>query len=189
MMQMNWFKQRKVRKDAAVRLYDMAVIQARAPAFYKDLGVADTIDGRFDLLVLHIYLIMDRLYVLGPEGRAQAQALFDRMFRSVDLTLREMGIGDLGIPKHMKKMMKAFNGRAHSYHEALAAKNSDALQLAITRNVYRVGGESIPAGVFDLTDYALETSATFEAFDLDAFVDGRIWFPSIIRARKEAACA
>lgn len=184
MIALNWFKQRKARKDAAARIYDMAVVQSRTPDFYTRLGVADTIDGRFDLLTLHVYLAMDRLNTLGPEGRALGQALFDRMFRMVDLSLREMGFGDLGIPKHMKKMMKAFNGRAHSYHAALSAANPDALQLALTRNVYRVEGESIPAGVFALTDYALETHATFAQFDLDAFTDGRIWFPAVARAKE-----
>ena len=184
MIGFNWFKQRKARKEAAIRLYDMAVAQSRAPEFYARMGVADTIDGRFDLLTLHIYLIMDRLYALGPEGRTLAQTLFDRMFHMVDLSLREMGFGDLGIPKHMKKMMKAFNGRAHSYHAALAAGNDDAMQLAVTRNVYRVEGESIPAGVFDLTGYALEAHKTFAACDFDAFMNGHIRFPAIARTKE-----
>jgi cytochrome b pre-mRNA-processing protein 3 len=184
MMQLHWFKQRKARKDAAVRLYDMAVVQSRVPDFYDKMGVADTIDGRFDLLVLHIYLVMDRLNALGPEGRKLGQALFDRMFRMVDLSLREMGFGDLGIPKHMKKMMKAFNGRAHSYHAALSTGNPDALQLAITRNVYRIEGESIPAGVFSLTDYALATHTQFAQRDLNAFMQGDVGFPAIRHAKE-----
>ncbi len=186
---LQWYRDRKVRKEAAARLYEMVAVQSRSPVFYERLGVADTIDGRYDLLMLHIFLIMDRLNMLGPEAVKLSQDVFDKTFRTVELHLREMGIGDLGIPKHIKKMMKAFNGRAHSYHEALAAHNADALQLALTRNVYRTEGESIPPGVFELTDYVLSTRHGFEAMGLDQFESGQIWFPPVVIQRKEAACA
>lgn len=184
-----WYRGRKARIEAAAHLYDMAVTQSRLPAFYEALGVTDSIDGRFDLLTVHIFLIMDRLGALGPEGRKTGQALFDRMFRAMELNLREAGVGDLGVPKHIKKMMKAFNGRLHSYAGAISAQNPDALQLALTRNVYRAEGEAIPAGVFDLTDYVLSVHRAFESMTLEQFQSGQIWFPPVLaeqQRRKEA---
>lgn len=192
----SWFTKLKARKEAARRLHeatrrlhDAAVVQSRMPVFYERLGVADSIDGRFDLLALHVFLMMDRLNDLGPEGCRLAQTLFDRMFGEIDLTLREMGVGDLGIPKHMKKMMKAFNGRAHHYHEALAARSHDALLLAVTRNVYRVEGESIPYGADELARYTMAAHEAFAAMDLMQFQTGAPAFPPVAQTRKEAAVA
>jgi cytochrome b pre-mRNA-processing protein 3 len=185
---MNWFKARKARKDAAARLYDLAVAHSRAPVFYSEMAVADTLDGRFDLLTLYVFLMMERLNQLGPEGRKQAQALFDHMFRMIDLTLREMGFGDVGIPKHMKKMMKAFNGRAHSYHAALQSRSGDVLMLSIIRNVYRGEGEAVPHGAPALTDHVIDIHQTLETFTLEAFTGDAFWLPPVTK-RKEPAVA
>ncbi len=179
MMLMQWLKDRQARKAAAERLYQAALVQSREPVFYEDYGVADTMDGRFDLLCLHVFLLIDRLERFGAKGRKMGQAVFDRMFVNVDLTLREIGIGDLGVPKHMNKMMKAFNGRVHAYHEALAAGEPAALQLAVSRNVFRASGEAIPAGVDAMVDYILETHKMFAHEGLDDFMTGRIRFPVV----------
>jgi len=185
---MNWFKVRKARKDAAARLYDVAVVNSRNPAFYNELGVADTLDGRFDLLTLYVFLMMERLNDLGPSGRKLAQALFDHMFRMIDLTLREMGFGDVGIPKHMKKMMKAFNGRAHSYHAALQSRDGEVLMRAIIRNVYRIEDESVPAGAEELTGSVIDIFETFRGFTLEQFTSDAFWLPPMTK-RKETAVA
>jgi len=179
---MTWFQDRKTRKDAAVRLYDAVVAQSRLPVFYERLGVADTIDGRFDLIILHVFLMVNRLGELGPEGRKLAQALFDRMFKTMEPSLREMGIGDLGIPKHMKKMMKAFNGRLHIYHDAFEA-GAD-LQDAIARNIYRADARS--DGSAEVARYALATRDVFATLKLNEFLNGAVSFPDIAFAYKEA---
>jgi cytochrome b pre-mRNA-processing protein 3 len=187
MMLTRWFKNRAARRNAARGLYRLAVAQARLPVFYERLGVADTIDGRFDLIILHVFLIVDRLRDLGPEGRRLGQTLFDQMFTTIDLTLREMGVGDLGVPKHMKKMMKAFNGRLHSYHEALSTRNEAALELAVSRNIYRANGEAVPAGSTEIAAYILAARDGFENVSLqDLLTKGAISFPSFGAERKEA---
>jgi cytochrome b pre-mRNA-processing protein 3 len=188
MMLFPWFKSRQARKEAAARLYDVAVASAREPVYYEQMGVADTIDGRFDLLSLHVFLMMNRLNDLGPEGRKLAQALFDRMFRMIDLTLREMGIGDMGIPKHMKKMMKAFNGRAHSYRAALDTRDGDVLLLAMARNVYRAK-EAIPQGARLLSENVIDIHEALGRFALEQFTDERFRLPPKPLQRKEAAVA
>lgn len=186
---MNWFKQRKARKDAAARLYEVAVLHSRTPVFYERLGVADTIDGRFDLLTLYVFLMMDRLNDLGPEGRKTAQTLFDQMFRMIDLTLREMGFGDMGIPKHMKKMMRAFNGRAHSYHAALQTRDVDVVMLAIARNVYRAEGEAIPYGAAELAGHMIDVHEAFARYTLENFMGDAIRIPEVTQTRKEVVRA
>lgn len=118
------------RKETARQLYKAAVMQARAPIFYREYDVPDTMDGRFEMTAMHVFLIMR---ALGPENKKLSQALFDIMFKNMEMACREMGIGDLSVPKHIKRMMKAYNGRAVSYQRALEASG---LVEAVARNVY-----------------------------------------------------
>ncbi len=120
---------------AAERAYASLLLRVRAPGFYKIFGVPDTFDGRFELLLFHIFIVVNRLANEGQAGMDFNQALFDRTFADMDQTLREMGIGDMGIPKHMRRMMKAFNGRMHAYDEALK-QGDGALAIALRRNLY-----------------------------------------------------
>ena len=128
------FKQRHERKKKAHELYEVIRVRARAPVFYTEYGVPDNLDGRFELLSLHCFIMMSRLQREGQ--KKQAQDLFDVFFKSMDRSLREMGIGDMGIPKHMKRMMKGFNGRANNYYEAITSQDEEKLQNALIRNVY-----------------------------------------------------
>jgi cytochrome b pre-mRNA-processing protein 3 len=126
-------------KDQAVaRIYDLIVEQSRRPEFYRDLGVADSLDGRFDMLSLHAMLVMRRLKA-NPEGDGEiGQALFDHMFTDMDLSLREIGVGDLSVGKKVKQMSSAFLGRIAAYESGLADMNSNTeLVGALIRNVYR----------------------------------------------------
>ena len=105
---------RRSRQDTISTLYGTIVAQARLPAFYREYGVADTVNGRFDLLVLHLSLVFDRL-AEEPGSREAGQALFDRFCQDMDHNLREMGIGDLSVPKEMQRIGQAFYGRAQAY--------------------------------------------------------------------------
>ncbi len=182
---MRWFQDRKSRKEAAARLYDTVVAQSRLPVFYDRFGIADTIDGRFDLIILHVFLMVNRMGQLGPGGRKLSQALFDRMFKTMEPSLREMGIGDLGIPKHMKKMMKAFNGRLHVYHDAF--ESGADLQSAIARNIYRT--DTLSNDSAEMTRYALASRDAFAGLALNDFLNGAVSFPDIAFEYREAARA
>lgn len=116
------------------RLYGAIVAQARRPAFYTDFAVPDTIEGRFELLLLHTFLVCHRLKGEGEEGRDVSQAVFDAFLDDMDRTLREMGVGDLSVPKRMKKIGQAFYGRTAVYDAALA-EGGDSLEVALARNV------------------------------------------------------
>lgn len=170
----NWLKHRTARKQAAAGLYQSARSQSRHPVFYANWGVADTMDGRFDVLSLHVALLMVRLGQMGKQGAKLAQAVFDAMFRDIDQTLRETGVGDLGVPKHMAKMMKAFNGRVHAYTAAINASDNAALELAIARNIYRL--EYIPEHARDIANYAINVKAAMEQYH--DFYRGSVHYPA-----------
>ncbi len=125
---------RGARSDTISALYGTIVAQARLPCFYRDYAVADTVNGRFDLLVLHLGLVLGRL---GEAGlRELGQALFDRFCEDMDHNLREMGVGDLSVPKEMLRMGEAFYGRTQAYQAALAKGDQEALAEALARNIY-----------------------------------------------------
>lgn len=116
------------------RAYAAILRQVRKPEFYAACGVPDTLDGRFDLMVLHLFLVMDRALAEGRAGRDFNQALFDTAFADMDQMLREAGIGDMGVPKHMRRMMKGFNGRVDAYAKAL--DQDAAFEAALARNLF-----------------------------------------------------
>ncbi|HEY4941808.1 MAG TPA: ubiquinol-cytochrome C chaperone family protein [Rhizomicrobium sp.] len=106
--------------------------QARQPAFFRDYDVADTIDGRFDMLALHAWMVFGRLKTAGLED--VAQGLSNAIFIAFDEALRDLGTGDMGLGPRMKKLGNAFNGRMQAYE---AAADEAALAAALLRNVYR----------------------------------------------------
>jgi cytochrome b pre-mRNA-processing protein 3 len=120
-------------------IYGMIVTQAREPYFYRDLGVPDTVNGRFDLLVLHLWMLLRRFRCFA-EGADLGQALFDRFCEDLDANLREMGVGDLSVPKRMRAFGEAFYGRTAAYDLTLT-EGQEALARALCRNI--LNGESI----------------------------------------------
>ena len=122
--------------DAAWRLYRAAVVQARTERFYTTYGVADSIDGRFDLIILHVILLIRRLRREGDRGAEVGQAVFDVTFADMDRSLREMGVGDLGVGRRVKAMAQAFFGRAEAYEAALEADDQVSLTKALRKNVF-----------------------------------------------------
>ena len=119
----------------ATTLYSAVVTQARQVPFYRDLGVPDTVDGRFELIVLHAVLALRRLHQEGADGDELGQAMFDVLIDDMDRSLREMGVGDLGVGWRVKAMGEAFYGRAGAYEAALD-DDDGALVEALARNLY-----------------------------------------------------
>lgn len=123
-------------KAAGARLYDSVIAAARRPALYGPGGAPDTVDGRFDMIVLHAVLVMRRLRAGGPMGQAASQALFDCLFDDMDAALREMGTGDLKVGKKIREMGEAFYGRAKAYDGALDAGDEAGLAEILARNFF-----------------------------------------------------
>jgi cytochrome b pre-mRNA-processing protein 3 len=130
----NHFRKPRLAPSGTIEtIYGMIVTQAREPLFYRDLGVADTVNGRFDLLLLHLWMVLRHLRS-QPNGTELAQALFDHFCADMDANLREMGTGDLAVPKKMQALGEAFYGRSAAYDMALT-DDAEALAQAICRNV------------------------------------------------------
>jgi cytochrome b pre-mRNA-processing protein 3 len=124
-------------EPAGTALYAAAVAAARDPWLYRVLGVPDTLDGRFDLVALHAFLLIHRLQDAPDPGPALAQAVFDAMFSDMDDNLREIGVSDLSVGKRMRAMWEAFHGRAKVYATAILTTDHGALEAALARNVWR----------------------------------------------------
>ncbi len=159
-------------KVTIATLYGAIVAQARLPVFYARYGVADTVDGRFELIVLHLMLILRRLDG-GPaaagrvKGRSLGQGLFDLFCRDLDSNLREMGVGDLKVPKEMRRFGEAFYGRQAAYGAAFGTADDAELVKALARNIF---------GVADADERAVRLARYMRAAatQLDAEDDGTL---------------
>ena len=170
------FGRRDAQDEVAQRLYRRAVEQARQPVFYRDLAVPDTVDGRFDLIVLHVILVLRRLEAAGQDTGALRRRLQEVLFDDMDRALREMGVGDLSVGKQVKKMAEAFFGRLDAYGQALGAAAEDAvLADAVRRNVYR-GAAPSDQVVDRLATYVEAAAARLAAVGSDTLAQGRIDF-------------
>jgi cytochrome b pre-mRNA-processing protein 3 len=138
------------RHPAARPAYEAIVAAARHPVFYAAWGVPDTVDGRFDMIALHCFLVMNRLGAEGPKTGDFVQALVDEVFRDMDRSLREMGVGDLSVGKKVRKMAEVFYGRVDAYQKALNKPETGrqaALEEVIARNVFAASNGGSPASI------------------------------------------
>lgn len=157
-----WLGRRRQREEMVDALYAKAVAQARLPVFYAEREVPDTVDGRFDLLVLHVFLLLHRLGADGKPMRRVTQALFDLMFADMDRSLREMGVSDMRVGKKVKEMARSFYGRVDAYEPALG--DAGLLEEALARNLYR-GIEVRPASLTAMAHYIQKQVAALAALD------------------------
>ena len=161
-------------RQAATGLYASAVDQARTPIFYTDYAVPDTVDGRFDMVVLHVFVLLRRLKTGDAVAVEVAQALYDVMFDDMDRALREMGAGDLGVGRRVKIMAQAFSGRLAAYDAGLDGSEDD-LRAALARNVFR-GEEAPDKALAALARYLRAQAAVLDAQPIEAVIGGRVVF-------------
>jgi cytochrome b pre-mRNA-processing protein 3 len=154
-------------------LYGMIVAQARSPSFYRGYGVPDTVAGRFDMVLLHLILVLRRL---RGAASATAQQVFDRFCRDMDENFREMGVGDLAVPKEMRRVVEAFYGRARAYESALDADDAAALEAALSRNVF--GAAAPPLGARRLATYMREAAWRLGQTDIGCLARAELEFPN-----------
>lgn len=170
----NLFRRKDAQPDPAAELYAALVQKARDPKFYTDLAVPDTVDGRFDMVVIHAMLVMRRLRDKTDEVHVTGLRLFDLMFVDMDRSLREMGVGDMSVGKHVKRMARAFYGRAAAY-EAGMDESPEALAKAINDNLYRHGSPPEDA-IAAVASYLTRASAHLAGQSVESIVAGRIDF-------------
>ena len=123
-------------EDIALALYGAIVAQARRAYFYRELKVPDTMEGRYDMIIMHAFLLFHRLKSENEEVGVLGQSVFDIMFKDLDQSLREMGVGDMGIGPRIKKMASSFYGRVTAYDKALENEDDEELKQVIGRNLF-----------------------------------------------------
>jgi cytochrome b pre-mRNA-processing protein 3 len=158
--------------DPSDALYVAIVAAARQEKFFAQWHVPDTLDGRFDMMVLHVFLVLDRLRAFGSDGDILRQALTDRFFAEMDAALREVGVGDLSVGKKVRKMAEAFFGRATVYTTAMT-QGETAMRDALARNVY---AESDASKALELARWSLQARNVLAKLHLDEFISGRVRF-------------
>ena len=167
---------RKSERSAARRLYDAAVAQSRQPTLYARMGAPDTAEGRYEILTLHVILLIDRLKGDGPGAARLRQVVFDVYLSDLDGALREMGVGDLAVGKRMRRLGETFYGRAHAYDDAFEAlpdlaKLRDIVARTILHDVDAV--DPTP-----LTAYIARGRESLAADETNALLVGRATWPA-----------
>ncbi|MEO0619503.1 MAG: ubiquinol-cytochrome C chaperone family protein [Pseudomonadota bacterium] len=179
----NWLKRRTPGQATAHRLYDAIVTQARQPEFFTTFDVADDVAGRFEMICVHIFTVLERL------GTAKAtetvgRDLIERFFRDMDDEMREMGVGDTTVPKKMRKTSEGLYGRINAYGQALreadGAAINQALSAALARNVYGDESRAEETEVRALSGYVRQAVLHLDDIDDEVVTgDGNISFPSL----------
>jgi cytochrome b pre-mRNA-processing protein 3 len=176
---------RRAPQDPSIAsLYGTIVAQARAPAFYQFYAVPDTVNGRLEMIMLHAVLFLGRVEAEAAPVRALGQGLFDHFCRDIDASMREMGVGDLAVPRKMRRIGEAFYGRQAAYRAALAAPDEGSLVAVLERNVY---ADAPQAGAARrLAAYIREAVRRLAAQDSESFALAKLAFPDPAEVGVEA---
>ena len=159
------FRRRASTRNLIADLHTRVVELSRDPSLYLRSGMPDSVEGRFESLTLHVLLVLRRLRHLPPPAGDVAQELVDAVFAHLEVALREIGIGDFGVPKRMKKLGQAFYDRTSGYDRLLDAGEPKPLAAAIAE---RLGTD--PVGLVPFAEYALKSEALLSRADLDAIL-------------------
>jgi cytochrome b pre-mRNA-processing protein 3 len=157
--------------EAVLAIYRAIVAQSRQPVFYAEWGVPDTVTGRFDMICLHMSLVFRRLQGGGKEASEFAQALFDLFFKDMDRNLREMGAGDLSVPKKIRNMGNLFYGLMTNLNEAMQRGDRAEVEAVLRRNLFD-GAEDAATG--PLADYLEAEFARLRQQPVEALIAGKV---------------
>ena len=172
------FFAKRLEQTTERRVYELIVAQARQPWFYADLEVPDSVEGRYDMIMLHCFVVFERLSGSGSASDAFSQLVFDELFKDMDRSLRELGVGDLAVGKKIRKMAEMFYGRSEAYRSALAKQAQDnraELKIALERNVY--DGDAPESGLNQLAQYVVQLSDSLASQEIDPILAGELNFP------------
>lgn len=182
-------KQRKEYEKTAALLYSAAVDQARKPGFYQGLGVPDNLDGRFELICLHAFLVLNRIKGAGERATGVSRELYDIFFADMDRCLREMGAGDLGVGHKVQRMAEGFFGRLQAYDAACEAKGGEAegvetkdgedLSEVLRRNLYGTLDKAEERWIVAMTSYVLAARTGLASQSLDDVLSGDVRFAAL----------
>lgn len=169
-------------QDNAHKLYMALVEQARQPAFYVDRGVPDDKEGRFDMIVMHAFLVLRRLKRDHDKTNELAQAVFDVMFADMDRNLREMGVSDLVVGRRVKNLVKAFYGRVVAYEAGLDGAD-EVLAAALERNLFR-NTKPEDRDIAGMIQYMRREAESLDVQSLENLMSGEVSFIGVAAGEK-----
>jgi cytochrome b pre-mRNA-processing protein 3 len=164
----------RARGERVDRLYCDLVNLARTPAFYRDLGVPDTPEGRFEMVGLHVALVIRRLRAAGPPADGFAQDLFELMFADLDESLRQIGIGDLAVGRQIKRLAGQFYARLEALDQAFGAESRQALRAMLEVNAYHGGAAPSADQLSALADYVVAAEQTLRSRPAASLLGDRV---------------
>ncbi len=167
---------RRAERAAASRIYAAVLLAARRPGLYLSCGVPDTLQGRFEMVTLHLFAVLHRLMHDPGDDPALARLISERFVEDMDGALREMGVGDLSVPKRMRALYGSFAGRVSAYRQALGHQ-PDGLAAAVARNVFPEGDGDEQAA--SLAAYLGEAVERVRAADMEGLRRGELPFPPV----------
>ncbi len=167
---------RAARLATARQLYQTILAQARQPILYTGYNVPDTVDGRYDLILLHAIVVIDLLQGAAESGQKLGQGIFDIMFRDLENGVREIGVSDMSIARHFRRMSQGFNGRRIAYSAALAAQDAALMQDAVARNIFRKSADNVTEDAARLTRYVFTQYAALQTAGVDKLLTGAAYF-------------
>lgn len=177
-MILNLFRKKRSNSAIIKRQYEELTDAARQLTFYSDMNVPDTVLGRFEMLSIFMMLYLRTTKEKGDVVEGLAQDIVDAFFEDIDHSIRELGIGDAGVPKRMKKLAGMFYGRADSYGKAIEKDDVDELNTALVRNLFPENIENAP-DMSELGRYLIATDKRLINYKIDDMAQGNL---KIVRA-------
>lgn len=173
------FRNRRHNQAIVKRQYDALTVVSRHPVFFLEYDLPDTVMGRFEMLSVVMILFFRRTSTAATSGQELAQEIVDAFFQDLDHSIRELGIGDVGVPKRMKKFAGMFYGRLESYAKALEARDVDALAEALARNIYPPTAKRVgePPSMRRLAQYMIAAEASLAGASEEEIATGSVRLP------------
>ena len=171
------FNRKRKNREIVDTLYRQLTALARQSAFYADMNVPDTVMGRFEMMTVVMVLFLRRTHKRGPVLTDLAQAVVDSFFEDMDHSIRELGVGDVSVPKRMKKLARMFYGRAKSYGDALNDSDQESLARSLGRNLYpqdAPDGQGAPVDMRQLAAAIAQLESRMNALADEQLLSGRL---------------
>jgi len=182
-----WFAGRAARKEAAEKIYDAIVAQSRNPAFYIRCSVPDTLSGRFDMLVIHMFVVLQILKLGGREGQLLAQEIVEAFIREMDTMVRDLGVSDRNVPKEVRKIAQLFYGQLLAYSTALQRNDAKGLAGEVWKSFQSAeGSNGAPVAADAISTYINQSIKSIQEMPLNMLLQGNIRFPDIAGTRSSA---
>jgi cytochrome b pre-mRNA-processing protein 3 len=181
-----WFAGRAARKEAAEKIYDAIVAQSRNAAFYLRCGVPDTLSGRFDMLVIHMFVVLQILKLGGREGQLLAQEIVEAFIREMDTMVRDLGVSDRNVPKEVRKIAQLFYGQLLAYSTALQRNDTKGLANEVWKSFQSGEGSNAQISADAIAAYMRGAIKNIQEMPLNMLLQGNIRFPEIAGTRNGA---